>query len=236
MCAPDAFREFAGYFFRDVAEVGATPDQLAIFAGLHLDEDKRQSIGVFLDQVLSAPYPDEELQKIWSDSGAEIVPGGGGLRQFLERVRDLIRRDLDALSGNVRSTDLESDEVEQERVFSILYDRALQYLGGLGLDDWRDGDFWIVDDNYGPKQHKIYFYSYRMLAPGVIRGLQVLLEDHSDWDWVIVALPHGAPECWPEMGLIVRKHEIIDGLKREYFPKEYQSLRYEGARPGTDRD
>lgn len=236
MYAPAAFREFACYFFRDIADVGATPDQLIIFAGLHLDEDKRQAVGAFLDRVLVALYPDEELQKIWSDSGAEVVPGDGGPRQFLERVRDLIRRDLDALSGHVRSIELEPDEVEQQRGFSILYDRALQYLSEFGRDDWRDGDFWIVDDNYGPKQHKIYFQNYRLLAPAIIRGLQNLLEDHPDWAWVVVVLPHGVADDWPEMGLIVRKHEIIDGLKRELFPKEFQSLQYEGARPGTDRD
>jgi len=125
---------------------------------------------------------------------------------------------------------------EQEKVFLALYGRALRLLRRLGYSNSLNGDFWIVEDNYGPKQHKIYFYNLGLLAPAVIRGLQSLLDDHPDWAWVIVVWPHGTPEDWPEMGLIVRKHEIIDGLKRELFPKEFQSLRYEGARPGTDRD
>jgi len=33
------------------------------------------------------------------------------------------------------------------------------------------------------------------------------------------------------MGLIIRAHEIIDELRREYFPMQYQALEYEGSRP-----
>jgi hypothetical protein len=32
------------------------------------------------------------------------------------------------------------------------------------------------------------------------------------------------------MGLTVRAHEIIDNLKRQYFPKEFQVIEYEGSR------
>jgi hypothetical protein len=32
------------------------------------------------------------------------------------------------------------------------------------------------------------------------------------------------------MGLYIRPHEIIDGLQRRYFPKEFQDIAYEGAR------
>jgi hypothetical protein len=38
------------------------------------------------------------------------------------------------------------------------------------------------------------------------------------------------------MGLTIRDHEIIDGLQRQYFPREFQSIRYRGSRPGTERD
>jgi hypothetical protein len=38
------------------------------------------------------------------------------------------------------------------------------------------------------------------------------------------------------MGLTIRAHEIIDGLQREFFPKEFRIFSYEDARPGTERD
>jgi hypothetical protein len=38
------------------------------------------------------------------------------------------------------------------------------------------------------------------------------------------------------MGLYIRAHEIIDGLRREYFPEPYRSYQYDGSRPGTEDD
>jgi hypothetical protein len=39
---------------------------------------------------------------------------------------------------------------------------------------------------------------------------------------------------WPEMGLIVRAREIVDGLQKSFFPEEFRSLRYEGSRAPDD--
>jgi hypothetical protein len=50
---------------------------------------------------------------------------------------------------------------------------------------------------------------------------------------VIAIASHNA---WPDMGLYVRHHEIIDGLQREYFPAEYRGFQYENARVGTEND
>jgi hypothetical protein len=38
------------------------------------------------------------------------------------------------------------------------------------------------------------------------------------------------------MGLTIRRHEIIDGLQRQYFPPAYRHFQYPGSRPGTERD
>jgi hypothetical protein len=43
-------------------------------------------------------------------------------------------------------------------------------------------------------------------------------------------------EDWPDMGLLIRKDIIIDGLQRQHFPPEYQSIAFEGSRPGDLRD
>jgi len=32
--------------------------------------------------------------------------------------------------------------------------------------------------------------------------------------------------------LIIKPHEVIDGLRRQFFPKEYQEIKYEGSRRG----
>jgi hypothetical protein len=43
-------------------------------------------------------------------------------------------------------------------------------------------------------------------------------------------------ERWPDMGLTIRQHEIVDGLQRQYFPPEYSTVVFEGSRRGTERD
>jgi len=37
------------------------------------------------------------------------------------------------------------------------------------------------------------------------------------------------------MGLVISEDEITDGLQRQYFPKKYQSIEYEGSRPQGSR-
>jgi hypothetical protein len=136
---------------------------------------------------------------------------------------------------------LDRDEgyfLKQEQDFPVLYAAAEKFLSQFGKEDGSaDGDFWVVDDNYGCKQHKICFNNLRMLAPPIVYGLQGLLENYPDWDWVVaITVQDRLPPIWPEMGLIIRKHEIIDGLQRQYFPPEYRDIQYRGSRVGTDRD
>ena len=38
------------------------------------------------------------------------------------------------------------------------------------------------------------------------------------------------------MGIFIRADEIVDGLQRQYFPKEFQDLAFEGARRGSISD
>jgi hypothetical protein len=74
----------------------------------------------------------------------------------------------------------------------------------------------------------------RLLDPEVIETLQHALSSYPRWE--IAYTLDTAGEDWPEMGLLIRKDTIIDGLHRQYLPPEYQSITYEGSRPGDIRD
>jgi len=44
---------------------------------------------------------------------------------------------------------------EQERVWGILYARLEKILRQFGKSDYLcRADYWLLDDNWGPKQHK----------------------------------------------------------------------------------
>jgi hypothetical protein len=126
---------------------------------------------------------------------------------------------------------------EQAIEWDLLYRKVRRLFLHFGTEDFRrTADCWIDDDNLGTKQQKIYIRSLALLRPEVIKTLQRLLTDFSDWEIVIAVSVPGLGETWPDMGLTIRTHEIIDGLQRQYFPREFQNFEYQNSRPGTDRD
>jgi hypothetical protein len=130
-------------------------------------------------------------------------------------------------------------ESDYERNWDALYNEMFRVLSKYGIEaaTRADGDYWIVDTPFGYDQQKVYFSTLKMLDPEIIYALQGLLKRFQGWEiftTVFVRPPEG--DTWPEMGLIIREHEIVDGLQRQYFPPEYQSIQYEGSRVGTDKD
>lgn len=125
-----------------------------------------------------------------------------------------------------------------EKTWEALYQRMRGALEQFGTEtDFRnEGNYWIIDEPYGLNQHNVYFRDLNLLQPRVIRALQHLLSEFPTWEiFVTIAIRHEG-ESWPDMGLIIREHEIVDGLQRQYFPAEFQSIHYEGSRVGTDLD
>jgi hypothetical protein len=130
-----------------------------------------------------------------------------------------------------------NDESDQERAWGALYDRIGDLLRPLAVENaFREGDYWLVDENWGVYQHKLEIQKLELLRPHVVKALQALLNGYRDWEIVVSVDVPGTEKSWPAMGLIIRDDEIIDGLQRQYFPLEFQSIAYEGSRPGTDRD
>jgi hypothetical protein len=129
------------------------------------------------------------------------------------------------------------DEIKQERIWSALYEKILGVLRRFGAEDhFGEADYLLVDDNYGHRRHTIEIHKLRILDPGLIKMPRALLHDFGDWEVVIAVDVPGTEKSWPRMGLIVRKHEVVDGLQRNYLPAEFQNVTFEGSRPGTGFD
>ena len=117
---------------------------------------------------------------------------------------------------------------EQERVWGILYARIENILRRFGKSDCcGHADYWLLDDNWGPKQHKLYITNLNMLAPNIVKLLQAALADFPDWEIVAAVALDGPGKSWPEMGLIIRAHEIVDDLQRKFFPEKLQGIVYD---------
>jgi hypothetical protein len=123
-------------------------------------------------------------------------------------------------------------EARHEKEWNELYQRLKLMLQRYGESDrQRRHNYYIVDENYGRYEHQIVMHKLHMLRPEIIKSLQAMLVGNPDWEISIAAAPPEKGDVWPEMELTLRDNEIIDGLKREYFPEEYRDLAYEGARP-----
>lgn len=129
------------------------------------------------------------------------------------------------------------DEAQQEQDWAELYKRIVTVLERFGVENaFGQGDYWVLDDNWGPPQQKVCIFNLKMLEPEIVYAMQRLLPEFPGWSIVVAVDVPGTEKKWPAMGLIVRPDEIIDGLQRRYFPLGFQSLRYAGSRPGTDKD
>jgi hypothetical protein len=130
-----------------------------------------------------------------------------------------------------------TDDELRDRIWADLYQRIVNLLQQYGKEDAvGDGDFWVVDDNYGWRRHTIYINNLKLLSPIIVAALRGFLDSQPDWAIVMVVNVPGSGKDWPPMGVTIRKHEIIDGLQREYLPDSFRTFVIPGSRPGTGFD
>jgi hypothetical protein len=134
-------------------------------------------------------------------------------------------------------TDEDRHYAQQVKTIERLVHQIYDLLGQYGDDEpFKQGDYSIYEDYWGHPQVKVSMENLRMLQPSIVAGLQQIVKAYPGWEIVVAVTIPGHYDDWPEMGLYIRPHEIIDGLQRQYFPKEFQGIEYEGAKRGTASD
>lgn len=118
-------------------------------------------------------------------------------------------------------------------VFDDLYPRVEKLLDEFGRPKYVPGapagDFAVHGDYSGRAQVVVFVNNLQMLRPAVVTALQDLVKEYPGWQIVMTVAVRGQIGKWPNMGIYIRPHEIIDGLQRQYFPREYQDIEYAGA-------
>jgi hypothetical protein len=93
MQIPDEFYDFCLYLHQDSFYVyGTEPKDIAAGAIRHLSKAQKQTLGAFLDELLTGDYSDGELQEIYRGGDPEIGFRGEELRYFLGLVRTTLDR------------------------------------------------------------------------------------------------------------------------------------------------
>jgi hypothetical protein len=123
-------------------------------------------------------------------------------------------------------------------IFEALRDRVEGVLQHFGTPDslTRDGDYTVQGDYLGSAEVVAFVGNLDLLRPEIVDQLRQIVREFSGWQIVMTVAVRGHYDDWPNMGLYIRADEIIDGLQRQYFPPEFQSLKYERGRRGTAYD
>ena len=136
------------------------------------------------------------------------------------------------------TTDQERLHEQRLLAFERLVGRIDRIMKQYGRHDSlsRGGDYSILGDYWGYPQVKLDIHDLALIRPDIIKRLQTEVADFPGWEIVVTVAVRGHYDDWPDMGLYIRPHEIFDTLQRQYFPKEYQLVTYEGSRRGTETE
>lgn len=102
-----------------------------------------------------------------------------------------------------------NEEIRDEQ-WAALYADLLHALAPFGRNDaFGEGDFWLVDDDWGGHQHKVCITSLPFLTRAVTDSIQATLNRYPPVWEVVVAMEFDDPNRPPDgEGLIVRSTEI----------------------------
>src|SRR5262245_36419129 len=82
-------------------------------------------------------------------------------------------------TGVVMTTD---DDV-RDGIWTDLYRKIVMLLRRHGTEEpTGDGDFWVVDDNYGWRRHTVIIFALKMLDLAIVTALRDLLTHLPDWE------------------------------------------------------
>jgi hypothetical protein len=152
----------------------------------------------------------------------------------------VVQEEEEEATRNKMAANQHDRDHEQIEVFDRLRDRIYDLLKRFGqphyLPAQPHGDYSVHGDYGGYPEVVVFVGNLQMLRPSVVTALQELIKEFPGWQITVTIAVRGHYDDWPHMGLYIRSHEIIDGLQRQYFPKEYQDIEYEGSRRGTAYD
>ena len=113
---------------------------------------------------------------------------------------------------------------DQERDWQILHDAITRVLDKFGRKNaFGDGDYWLVDDNYGTRRHRLEVQNLDLFRIDILRQLQATLAGFADWCITVQVDVLGKEKIWPGMGVIVYEDEIVDELQREFLPERFRN-------------
>ena len=114
-------------------------------------------------------------------------------------------------------------EAQRRREWSELYEYLRSVLGAFGREDpYGEGDFWLVDDDYGGYAHKVCVTRLPFLTVEVAAAVQQVIAKYSSpWE-VVIALDYPDPSRPIEgEGVLVRRSGVEQQWNAERLSRRY---------------
>ena len=152
-----------------------------------------------------------------------------------DNVNMITQDDIETMNRN------EYDRLQNKQyaVFERLRERVDKLLERFGRPDYlpgqRYGDYQVHGDYNDYPRVAAFVDNLKLLRAPVVDALQQLIKDFPGWQIDLMVTTRGH-EDWPNIGISIRSNEIVDDLRRQYFPQEFRDLAFEGARRGNVYD
>ncbi len=161
---------------------------------------------------------------------------GGGLVAAMKNNM-ITRDDIESMSRS----EYDRRQNDQYDIFESLRVRIRKLLERFGRPDFMpgqepQGDFGVHGDYNEYPEVIVFVHNLELLRQPVVTAIQQLLAEFPGWKVALMVGPWDHVKDWPNMGIAIRADEVIDDLQRQYFPKEFQDLTFEGGRRGSVLD
>ncbi len=91
MNVPDAFSRMARHMHADVELVVRSDDELPAYLARSLTAQEKEIAAGFIEQLLAAGLSDEDLVKIWSETGSDCYLRKGHTELFYRELLEALR-------------------------------------------------------------------------------------------------------------------------------------------------
>ena len=112
--------------------------------------------------------------------------------------------------------------------WSELHHELSAFLSKWGRSSpFGEGDYWLLDDNWGNGEHLVYIYKENYLTPALVQGIKEIIKRFPRWK-VVISMDIGAQtnEKIPPMGLVISSERVQDDLNREFLAGSLKNVRF----------
>jgi hypothetical protein len=115
-----------------------------------------------------------------------------------------------------------------EQQWSALYTELSAFLSKRSLSSpYGEGDYWLLDDNWGNGEHLLYIYREDFLNAELVHGIKQILAKFTLWK-VVISVDLVAPDKKkvPPMGMPISNDGIKVDLKREFLTGSLRNVKF----------